>query len=251
MEFFRQEYPRDCHALLQGGLPSTGINPRSPALLADSLSSDPPGRPLWVITEILFVDQPMHLYANDNTAFILSLRAWAVFCSHWELLPPLNVVVDVQLLSLTPLFETPWTAAHQVSLSFSISWDLLKLTSIESMMPCNYHILCCPFLPLPSIFPSIMVFQWVGSLHQVPKYWSFSFSISPMHISSNVYSGLISFRINWFDLLAVQGTLKSLLQHHNLKCQFFSAQPSSWFNSYIYTWLHVSLRSIQPHWSET
>jgi len=163
MEFFRQEYQRDCHALLQGGLPSTGINPRSPALLADSLSSDPPGRPLWVITEILFVDQPMHLYANDNSTFILSLRAWAVFCNHWELLPPLNVVVDVQLLSLIPLFETPWTAAHQVSLSFSISWDLLKLTSIESMMPSNCHILCCPFLPLPSVFPSITVFQWVGS----------------------------------------------------------------------------------------
>ena len=108
-----------------------------------------------------------------------------------------------------------------------------------------------PFLPLPSIFLSTMVFQWVGSLHQVLKYWSFGFSISPMYISSNVYSGLISFRIDWFDLLAVQGTLKSLLQHHSLKHQFFSAQPSLWFNSYIYAWLHVSLRSIQPHWSET
>ena len=112
------------------------------------------------------------------------------------------------------LCGTPWTAAHQASLSFTISWSLLKLKSIELMMSSSYLILCRPLLLLPSIFPSISVLTNELVLHiRWPKYWSFSFSISP----SNKYSGLISFRIDWFDLLAAQGTLKSLLQHHNLK----------------------------------
>ena len=107
---------------------------------------------------------------------------------------------------------TPWTAACRVSLSFTISRSLLKLTFIELMMPSNHLILCCPLLLLPSIVPSIRVFSSESVLHiRWPKYWSFSFNISP----SNEYSGLISFRIDWFDLLAVKGTLKSLLQHHN------------------------------------
>ena len=106
---------------------------------------------------------------------------------------------------------TSWTIAHQASLSFTISWSLLKLMSIESVMPSNHLILCCPLLLLPSIFPSITVFPNESALHiRWPKYWSFSSSISP----SNEYSGLISFRMDWFDLFAVQGTLKSLLQHH-------------------------------------
>ena len=106
---------------------------------------------------------------------------------------------------------TPWTAACQASLSFTISWSLLKLISIESMMPSNHLILCSPLL-LPSIFPSIRVFSNESAIHIWElKYWSFS--ISP----SNEYSGLIFFRINWLNLLAVQGTLKSLLQHRNLK----------------------------------
>ena len=106
------------------------------------------------------------------------------------------------------LFFTPRTATHQASLPFAISQRLLKLTSIESVMPSNHLILCRPLLLLPSIFPSVRVLciKW-------PKYWSFSFSISP----SNEYSGLISFRMDGFDLLAVQGTLKSLLQHHSSK----------------------------------
>ena len=109
---------------------------------------------------------------------------------------------------------TPWTAAHQASLSFIISQSLLKLMSTELVMPSNHLILCCPFLLLPSIFPSISVSSNESALCiRWPKYWKFSFSTSP----SNEYSGLISFRIDWFDLLAVQGTLKSLLQHHNLK----------------------------------
>ena len=106
---------------------------------------------------------------------------------------------------------TPWTAACQASLSFTNSRSLLKLMAIESVIPSNHLILCHPLLLLPSIFPSIRVFSKESVLIRWPKYWSFSFSISP----SNEYSGLISFRIDWFDLLAVQGTLKSLLQHHS------------------------------------
>ena len=124
----------------------------------------------------------------------------------------MHAEVVVQSLSCVRLFATPWTAAHQASLSFTIFWSLLKLMSIESVMPSNLLILCHRLLLLPSIFPSIRVFSNELALHiKWPKYWSFS--ISP----SSEYSGLISFRIDWFDFLAVQGTLKSLLQHHSLK----------------------------------
>ena len=120
----------------------------------------------------------------------------------------------VQQLSSVQLFVSPWTATYQASLSFTISWSLLKLISIESVMPSNHLILCCPLLLLPSIFHSIRVFANESAFHiRWPKYWSFSFSITP----SNEYSGLIFFRIDWFDLLVVPGTLKSLLQHHNSK----------------------------------
>ena len=123
-------------------------------------------------------------------------------------------ISSVQLLSHVWLFATPCTAAYQTSLSITNSWSLLKLMSIESVMPSNHLILCLPLLFLHSIFPSIRVFSNDSALpSRWPKYLSFSFSISP----SNEYSGLISFRIDWFDLLAVQGTLKSLLQHHNSK----------------------------------
>ena len=106
----------------------------------------------------------------------------------------------------------PWTAAHQAFLSITNSRSLLKLMSIDSLMPSNHFMLCCLLLLLPSIFPSIRVFSNESVLHiGWPKYWNFSFSISP----SNVYSGLISFRMDWLDLLAVHGTLKSLLQHHH------------------------------------
>ena len=124
---------------------------------------------------------------------------------------------------------TPWTAAHQASLSITISWSLLKLLSIESVMPSNHLFLCHPLLFLCSIFPSIRVFSNELDLHiRCPKYCSFSLSISP----SSKYSGLISFRVDWFDLLAVQGTFKSLLQHHIskasiLRCSaFFMVQLS-------------------------
>ena len=130
-----------------------------------------------------------------------------------ETSPPVTSIAQGQLLSCIRLFATPWTAASQASISIFNSQSLLKFMSIESVMPSNYLILCHPLL-LPSIFPSIRVFSNESVLHiRLPKYWSFSFSISP----SNKYAGLFSFRMDWLDLLAVQGTLKSLLQHHSSK----------------------------------
>ena len=121
---------------------------------------------------------------------------------------------SVQLLSRVQFFATPWTAACQASPSITNSWSPPKPISIESVMPSNHHILCCPLLLQPSIFPSIRVFSNESALRiRWPKYWSFSFSISP----SNEHLGLISFRMDWLDLLAIQGTLKSLLQHHSSK----------------------------------
>ena len=131
---------------------------------------------------------------------------------------------SVQSLSHVQLFVTPWTTARQASLSITNSWSLPKLMSIESVMPSNHLILCHPLLLLPSIFPSIRVFSKESVLHiRWPKYWSFSFSISP----SKEHSGLLSFRMDWLDLLAVQGTLKSLLQHHSSKASIL--WPSAFF----------------------
>ena len=136
---------------------------------------------------------------------------------------------SVQLLSHVLLFATPWTAARQASLSFTNSWSLLKPMSIELVMSSNHPILCHPLLLLPSIIPSIRVFSNESALCiRWPNYWSFSFSISP----SNEYPGLISFRIDWFNLLAVQGTLKSLLQHHRLKASILW-HLALWSSSHI------------------
>ena len=135
------------------------------------------------------------------------------FCN-WVMRTWGSLLSFVQLLSHVWLFATPQTAAHQASMSFTTSWSLLKLMSIKLVMPSNHLILCHPLFLLPSIFPSIRVFSNGLALHiRWPKYWSFSFSISP----SNGYSGLISFRMDWLDLLAVQGPLKSLPQHHSSK----------------------------------
>ena len=132
--------------------------------------------------------------------------------------------VVIQSLSRVWLFVTPWSAARQVSLSFTISWSSLKLMSIELVMPSNHLIHCHPLLLLLSIFPSIRVFSSELVLPiRWPKYWNFSFSISP----SKEYPGLIFFRIDWFDLLAVPGTLKSLLQHHSSKASIL--QRSAFF----------------------
>ena len=131
---------------------------------------------------------------------------------------------------------TPLTAAHRASLSLTISWSLLKLMSIESVLPSNHLVLCHPLLLLSSIFPNIRVFSNVLALRtKKPKYWSFSFSISP----SDEYSGLISFRIDWFDFLAVQETLKRLLQHHGFKasileCSAFIMVQLSLVNSHVW-----------------
>ena len=141
----------------------------------------------------------------------------------------MSIIVVFQLLSHVQLLVTPWTTSRQASLSFTISWSFLRLSSIELMMPSNHLIHCHPLLLLLSIFPSFRVFSYELALHiRWPKYWSLSFSIS----TSSEYSGLISFRIDWFDILAVQITLKRLLQHHNLKASvlhcstFFMVQLS-------------------------
>ena len=196
------------------------------------------------------------------------LWGWAKWVSHWEMLLRLVVIAlkckqiikmlhtwnlcnnkkyaykckisikywqtefsSVQLLSCVQVFATPWTAACQASLSISNSWSLLKLMSVKLVMPSNHLILCRPLLLLPLIFPQIRVFSNESVLLiRCPKYWSFSFSISP----SNEYSGLISFRIDWFDLLAVQGTLRVFPNTTVQKHRFFSTQLSLWANSNIH-----------------
>ena len=145
-----------------------------------------------------------------------------------------SIVVVVQSLSHIWLFVTPWIAALQASLSITTSRNLLKLMSIESVIPSNHLILCRPILLLPSIFPSIRVFSnKLAVCIRWPKYCSFS------TCPSSECSWLISFRIDWFDLLAVQGTLNSLPQYHSSpqKHQFFGAQPFIWSNPHIHTWL--------------
>ena len=138
-------------------------------------------------------------------------------------------------LSHVCLFATPWTAVHQSSPSITNSWSLLKLMSIESMMPSNHLILCHPLLLLPPIFPSIRDFSSESVLHiRWQKYWSFRFSISP----SNDNSGLISFRMDWFVLLAVQGTLKSLLYHHN----------QIWYGDVMYNMVAVVNNTVLHIW---
>ena len=159
---------------------------------------------------------------------------------HDKHLPSLLIVSSVQLFTHVWLSAIPWTAALQASLSITNSQSLLKIMSITSVMSSNYLILCCPFSSCLRSFPasgscpmSVLLIKW-------PKYWSFSFSISP----SNEYSGLISFRMDWLDLLAIQGTLKSLLQHHSskasiLRCSaFFTVQIS---HSYMTTGKTIAL----------
>ena len=151
------------------------------------------------------------------------------------LLPPVSSYLQfssAQLLSHVHFFVAPWTEARQASLSVTNSQSLLKLMSTESVIPSNHLILCCPLLLLPPIFPSIGVFSNELVLRiRRPKYWSFSFSFS----SSNEYSGLISFRMDWLDLLAVQGTLKSIFQHYSSKASILQSSASL-SNSHIHTW---------------
>ena len=145
-------------------------------------------------------------------------------------------ISSVQSFSHVRLFATPWTAARQASMSITNSWTLLKLMSIESVMPSNHLILCCSLLLPPLIIPSIRVFSYESVLHiRWPKYWSFSFRISP----SNEYSGMISFRMDWLDLLTAQGTLKSLLQPHSSKASIL------WCSAFF---IVPTLTSIHDYW---
>ena len=174
---------------------------------------------------------------------VIPLTRNSYHCLHSCLVfdPNFESFSSVQLLSSVWLSVTPWTLAHQASLSITNSWSLLKLISIESVMPSNRLILCRPFLLPPSMFPSIRVFSNESAFPiRWPKYWSFSFSISP----SNEYLAMISFRRDWLDLFAFQGTLKSLLQHHSskasiLQCSaFFVVQVS---HSYMTTGKTIAL----------
>ena len=152
---------------------------------------------------------------------------------------------SVQSLSRVRLLATPWIAARQASLSITNSWSLLKLMPLDSVMPSSHLILCHPLLLLPSIPPSIRVFSTESTLHmRWPKYWSFNFSISP----SNEHPGLISFRMDWLDLLAVQGTLKSLLQCHSWKTSIF--QCSAFFTVQLSSITSVKLQDAKLiHWN--
>ena len=181
----------------------------------------------------------IEIYGLNNQIFLFFLNLKKIAFSH-------RVLSSVQSLSHVWLFVTPWTAACQASLSITNSWSSLKLMAIELVMPSNHLILCHPLLLPPSIFSSIRVFSNESVLPiRWPKYWSFSFNISP----SNEYSGLVSFRMDWLDLLAVQGTLKSLLQHHSSKASvwclaFFIVQLS-----YPYLTTGVVFISIKLHFS--
>ena len=155
---------------------------------------------------------------------------------------------SIQSLSCVWLFETPWIAARQASLSITNSRSLPKPMSIESVMPSSHLILCCPLLLLPPIPPRIRVFSSASTLHmRWPRYWSFSFSISP----SNEHPGLISFRMDWLDLLAVQGTLKGLLQHHSSKASILqhSAFFTVWRSPFHYGGLECKSRKSRNTWS--
>ena len=186
--------------------------------------------PFWIRVFSRYISKGGIAEPYDNSIFLVFLRNFhTVFhndCTNLHfyqectrilfsphILQLLLLMVSVQSLSHVWLFVTPWTAVHQASLSITNSQSLLKLMSIESVMPSNHLILCHLLLLLPSIFPSIRVFSNESVLHiRWPKYWSFSFNISP----SKEHPGLI-FRMDWLDLFAVQGTLKSLLQHHSSK----------------------------------
>ena len=213
MGFSRQEYWSGLPFLSPGDLPDPGIEPRSPALQADA------GRRfnLWTTRYIIHIPYSCTLRCTIQWVLIYSKGCATITIISVQF-------SSVQLLSHVRLFVTPWIAAHQASMAITNSWSLLKLTSIESVMPSNHLIFCRPLLLLPSVFPNIRVFSSQSVLHiKWPNYWCFSFSISPC----NEYSGLVSFRMDWLDLLAVQGTLKSLLQHHSSKASIL------WYSAFF------------------
>ena len=177
-----------------------------------------PGSPVHKISQVRILECIVISFSRGSSRprgcnHVSCIGRWILY--HW-------VTSSIQLLSHVQLFANPWTTAHQASLSITNSQSLLKLMFIESVMPSNHLILCRSLLLLPSIFPRIRIFSNESVLYiRWPKYWSFSFSISP----SNEYSGLISFRMDWLDLLAVQGTLKSLLQYHSSKASILQCSP--------------------------
>ena len=174
-------------------------------------------------------------YVHGHTSVKTPLKKWTWFQSKLFFLETSSFgkFISVQSLSCVRLFGTPWIAARQASLSITISRSSLRLTSIKSVMPSSHLILCRPLLLLPPIPPSIRDFSNESTLHmRWPKYWSFSFSIIP----SKEFPGLISFRMDWLDLLSVQGTLKSLLNTTVQKHQFCSVQLSSQSSSDIHSW---------------
>ena len=172
-----------------------------------------------------------HYLSVFSPLFLLFLYSFALSFQFLLFLP--QPFSSVQSLSCVQLFATPWTAELQASLSITNSQSLLKLMSIESVTPTNHLILCHPLLLLPSIFPSIRVFSSESALRiRRPKYWSFSFNISP----SNDHPGLISFRMDWLDLLAVQGTLKSLFKHHSSNASILRHSASFIVQPNIHTW---------------
>ena len=163
---------------------------------------------------------------NHGSFFFSGTYNFESLCCLWRFFLLQEGISSVQSLSPVRLFVTPWTAARQASLSITNSWNSPKPMSIESMMPSSHLILCCPLFLLPPIFPSIRVFSNESALRiRWPKYWSFSFNISP----SNEHPGLISFRMDWLYLLAVQGALKSLLQHQNQSSKASILQRSAFF----------------------
>ena len=196
-----------------------------------------PTAAIKTVTGIAFIYSDYSICQCCSTYYVICTII-ILFCKWKNYLKKFS---SVQLLSHVQLFVTPWTAARQASVSITNSRSLLKLLSIESVLPSNHLILCRPLLLPPSIFPRIRVFSKESVLCiRWPKYWSFSFSIRP----SNEYSGLVSFRMNWLDLLTVQGTLNSVLQHHRwkasvLRCSaFFIVQLS---HSYMTTGTTIAL----------
>ena len=176
------------------------------------------------LTRWTFVGKVKSLFFNILSRLVIAFipRNKGLLIS-WLQSPSAVIFRSDQSFSRVQLFATPWIAARQAFLSITNCWSLLKLMSTESVMPSNRLILCHPFLLPPSIFPSIRVFSNESTLSiRWPKYWSFSYNISP----SNEHPGLISFRMDWLDLLAVQGTLKSLLQHHSSKASILQCSAS-------------------------
>ena len=224
-ECSRQEYWNGLPCPPLGNLPNPRIQPRPPAWQPDSLPSESPGKHKVVVLnhpqlcEVKVAQSCLTLWDTMDYTVQARILEWVAFPFSRDL-PDLGIeprspaFSSVQSLSRVWLFATPWTPARHASLSITNSWTLPKLMSIESVMPSNHLILCRPLLLLHSIFPRIRLFTNESALHiRWPKYWSFSFNISP----SNGHPGLISFRMDWLDLLAVQETLKSLLQNQSSK----------------------------------